>query len=230
MQPSRPRHFPEHAEPCLEALTANELGHKISLGGAFGLLHYLDYRATHDVDAWWHSSASQADQARVVEIVQGALRPAGDVRMRTWGQGVSIELRHGAKKVFSFQIAKRSAQLRTPTPAPWGDVLLDSFVDLVASKMVALVERGAPRDFRDVHAVCQSGLATPTECWRLWRQHQELSGSPTDPHRARLAVEMHLARIVQHRPLAKITDPAQRAEAERARQWYKTELLDALMD
>jgi hypothetical protein len=42
-------------------------------------------------------------------------------------------------KVFSFQIAQRSAQLEPSKPAPWIDVPLDSFPDLVASKMVALV-------------------------------------------------------------------------------------------
>jgi hypothetical protein len=36
--------MPDYAEACLQALASQELGDKISLGGAFGLLHYLDYR------------------------------------------------------------------------------------------------------------------------------------------------------------------------------------------
>jgi len=107
-------------------------------------------------------------------------------------------------------------------------VLLDSFPDLVASKMVALVERGAPRDVRDIYAVCQAGLATPPECWALWRRRQQLAGSDTDSARARLAVETHLARIAQHRPLAEISDPAKRAKAEQVRRWFAQEFLDAL--
>src|SRR5436305_10207428 len=94
---------------------------------------------------------------------------------------------------------------------------LDSLPDLVASKMVALVERGAPRDFRDIHALCAANLTSASECWDLWRRRQEQAGSDPDPHRARLAVETHLARITQHRPLESIADASQREEAERVR-------------
>jgi hypothetical protein len=143
---------------------------------------------------------------------------------------VSLELKVGEKVVFSFQIADRSAQIEPSTLLPWVDVDLDSFVDLVASKMVALVERGAPRDFRDIEALCRAGLTTATECWRLWRQRQEKAGSDTDPRRARLAIETHLARIAQHRPLGEIQDREQRAAAEQVRTWFLTEFLDALLD
>ena len=107
-------------------------------------------------------------------------------------------------------------------------MLLDSFPDLVASKMVALVERGAPRDFRDVHALCQAGLTTPHECWTFWQRRQQLAGSDTDTDRARLAVETHLTRIAQHRPLDRIADSRQRVEAAQVRAWFAQEFLDAL--
>lgn len=230
MQPLRPRHMPEHAALCLEALTRKGLGHKISLGGAFGLLHYHDYRSTHDVDAWWDAATSEDERREIVDVVKETLEEVGKVRLRTWGDVVSIELLRGAKKVFSFQIARRSVQLEPSEPAPWTDVLLDSFHDLLANKMVALVERGAPRDFRDIYSVCQTDLTTPGECWRLWRERQERAGGGSDPQRARLAVELHLTRIVRHRPLDRIADKDERAWAERARRWYKTELLDALLD
>ncbi len=230
MQPDRPRHTPEHADLCLEALVSANLGEKISLGGAFGLLCYLDYRPTHDIDAWWQSETTSAERTRVVAAVRGALETVGPVRVRTWGEVVSIELLRGKKKVFSFQVAERTALLETPGPAPWPSVLLDSFADLVANKMTALVERGAPRDFRDVYSVCEAGLTSPVDCWRLWRERQKRAEASTDSHRARLAVETHLARIVQHRPLERIADPAERTVAERARRWYEKELLDALVD
>ncbi len=63
------------------------------------------------------------------------------------GDVVSVELLEGKRKVFSFQIAHRSAQLQPSVPLPWANSLLDSFDDLVARKMVALIERGAPRTF-----------------------------------------------------------------------------------
>ncbi len=97
MKPVRPHHAPQHAELCLEALARRDLGDRISLGGAFGLLHYHDYR-------------------------------------------------------------------------------------------------------------------------------------PTGRDRARLAVETHLTRIVQYRPLDAIADSHERENAAQARAWYREELLDALLD
>ena len=225
-----PVHAPEHAQAVLLALSSAGLGGHFSVGGGLGLLHYLDYRPTHDVDAWWVSSATSEDQRRVIEAVEEALRPLGQVRQRAWGDVISVELLREDRVVFSFQVARRSAQLSPPTRAPWGDVLLDSFPDLVAGKMVALVERGAPRDFRDVYALCQAGLTTPRECWGLWERRQELTGSDTDRGRARLAVETHLARIAQHRPLDRIADPERRGEAGRVRRWFAEEFLNALTE
>lgn len=224
----RPVHFPEHGALCLVALADAGLGRKISLGGAAGLLHYLDYRPTRDVDAWWETSTSAEDRRRVISVLEAALRPYGEVRIRTWGDVVSLELLQEGRGVFAFQIADRMARLEMPRPAPWVDVLLDSLPDLLASKMVALVERGAPRDFRDVYTMCDAGLTTPEECWALWRRKQELSHSDADPHRARLAVETHLARIAQHRPLEQIVDPNERASTAHRRAWFATEFLDAL--
>ena len=94
--------------------------------------------------------------------------------------------------------------------------------------MVALVERGAPRDVRDIYALCHAGLTTPQECWDLWRQRQQLSGSDTDSVRAGLAIETHLARIAQHRPLEQIEDAKQQAEAAQVRGWFTETFLNAL--
>lgn len=227
-QPHRPAHLSEHAVACLQALAAAGLGEAISLGGALGLLHYLDYRPTHDVDAWWDAAATAEARQRVIQVIEATLRTFGPVKTRAWGDVVSVELLEESRVIFSFQIARRPAQLEPSEPAPWVPVLLDSFPDLVASKLVALVERGAPRDFRDVYALCQAGLTTPHECWELWRRRQRLAGSDTDAGRARLAVETHLTRIAQHRPLERIADPHQRAEAARVRAWFAQEFLNAL--
>ncbi|MBU0491229.1 MAG: hypothetical protein KKA73_19860 [Chloroflexi bacterium] len=200
----------------------------MSLGGALGLLHYLDYRSTHDVDAWWEPTATAQERLRVIEVIETTLQPFGQVRTRAWGDVSSVELLQVGRVVFGFQIARRSAQLEPSAPLPWMDVLLDSWSDLVASKMVALVERGAPRDFRDIHALCRASLTTPPECWDLWRRRQRLAGSDTDSVRVRLAVETHLARIAQHRPLDQIADLQQRAQAEQVRGWFAQEFLNAL--
>jgi hypothetical protein len=225
--PHRPTHLPDYSETCLQALVARGLADKISLGGAFGLLHYLDYRATHDVDAWWADTVTETDRQQVLQTLEEVLRAVGEVKTRAWGDVVSIELRQAGKTVFSFQIARRSAQLEPAQSAPWIQVPLDSLADLVASKMVALIERGSPRDFRDIYALCQAGLLTPRHCWQLWQRRQQAAGSAADFDRARLAVQTHLARIAQHRRLEQIADPIQQQQAEAVRTWYMGEFLDA---
>ncbi|MEW5941415.1 MAG: nucleotidyl transferase AbiEii/AbiGii toxin family protein [Chloroflexota bacterium] len=196
------------------------LAKRISLGGAFGLFHYLDYRPTHDVDAWWSESLTEAQRQEVTRTLEQALAAHGDVRVRAWGDVVSVELLQEGKAVFSFQIAARSARLEQTASAGWIDVPLDSLADLVASKMTALVERGAPRDFLDIFTLCQAGVVNVSECWALWERRQSLAGSDPDAARARLAIETHLERIALHRPIDQITDSNQREQARQVRDWY----------
>ncbi len=229
--PGCPTHVSGYMQACLNALAAQGLGEAISVGGGLGLLHYLDYRTTHDVDAWWTDSATPQVRTQVVRVLEMTLAPYGQIKTRTWGDVVSVELSVEGQAVFSFQIAARDAQLEPSVKLPWVNVWLDSFPDLVAGKMVALVERGAPRDFRDIYAVCQAGLMTPEQCWTLWRRRQQLSGSDTDQMRARLAIETHLARIEQHRPLMQIEDEQARTQAMQLRNWFREVFLyGCLMD
>ena len=223
----KPSNLSEHGEACIGAVVAAGLADRIVLGGALGLLHYLDYRATKDVDAWWSPEVGSDEQQRVIRTIESRLSEYGSVRTRTWGDVVSIELQVDGKTVFSFQIARRSARLEPPGTTSWTEVPLDSLADLVGSKMTALVERGAPRDFRDIHALCRAGLTDSEQCWALWGKRQELAGSDSDRGRARLAIETHLTRISQHRPLSGIADPALRAEAEEVRKFFSEEVLRA---
>lgn len=91
--------------------------------------------------------------------------------------------------------------------------------------MVALVERGAPRDFLDIYTLCQAGLLSIEACWNLWRQRQSLVGSDVEFGRASLAIETHLERIALHRPLEKIEDISQREQAREVRAWFRDEFL-----
>ena len=225
-QPTRPTHIPTYADVCLQALVEHNLGDKLSLGGAFALLHYLDYRSTYDVDAWWHLSTTTHEKRQVIEVIEQALGQYGEVRRRSFGDVVSIELAtEQKKKAFSFQIAERSAQLQPSVWAQWINISLDSFSDLVASKMTALVQRGAPRDFRDIYAICEAGLATSLQCWQLWQQRQQLAGDDADFDRAKVAINSHLERIEQYRPLSTIGDQMQYQQAALVRTWYQTEFL-----
>lgn len=231
IQPRRPKEISRYAQACLDALATSRLGRYLSLGGAFGLAHYFEYRTTHDVDAWWVEPVTSEERQRVARVLVEALQPDGEVRTRAWGDVVSIELLQGGKVVFSFQIARRSAQLQDLLPAPWpAGMWLDTFDDLVASKMVALVERGAPRDFRDIYMLCQEERCSVRQCWELWHARQRLASENADPERARLAIHTHLARIECLRPLEQITDPQQRLAAEQLRMWFLERFLHGFED
>lgn len=229
-QPKRPQSLSEYAVLCLESLSRSGLADRLSLGGAVGLMHYYEYRTTHDVDAWWISSTGQAERQEVMSLLEMTLSPFGEVRTRKWGEVVSIELRQEGKAVFSFQIAERSVLIKTPRSSPWPGILLDDLSDLVASKMTALVERGAPRDFLDIYHLCQQGIMTPDACWDLWQARQETAAVEADLNRALLAVQLHLERIETHRPLSQIDDPNERESAGQLRHWFRREFLNVERD
>jgi hypothetical protein len=227
--PQRPKAISEYAAVCLQALGATEYGRFISLGGAFGLAHYFEYRGTKDVDAWWAESATRAERAATIKVLEQALQPFGEVRQRAWGDVVSVELQIEHATAFSFQIADRSAALDLPVAGIWpGGIGVDSFQDLVASKMVALVERGAPRDFLDIYTLCRQGQCSITDCWTWWSSRQSLAGQNVDRSRAVLAIRTHLARLDQVRPLALIDDADQRKAASDLRTWFDQEFVGEL--
>lgn len=80
MEPKRPTKLPVYAELCLEALADSGLGQKLSLGGAVGLMHYFEYRLTHDVDAWWAVDATGEERRQIVSLLENTLRPLGEVQ------------------------------------------------------------------------------------------------------------------------------------------------------
>ena len=227
ISPQQPSHLSPYARVCLEALVKANLANRISLGGGLGLFHYLDYRPTHDVDAWWSESTTEGQKQAVVQVLETSLSSFGNVRVRAWGDVVSVELSQEGKTVFSFQIANRTLRLEESILAGWIEVPLDSLADLVASKMNALVERGMPRDFLDIYTLCQAELLSMQECWSLWRRRQTMARSDTDALRARLAIETHLERITLHRPLEQIVDLGQREQARHLRDWFLNEFLQA---
>lgn len=225
IQPQQPSNLSPYSRACLDALVAAGLAERISLGGALGLFHYLNYRSTHDVDAWWSIHLTAEQKREVTQNIETTLNTFGSVRIRAWGDVTSIELSQDGKTVFSFQIATRTIHLEESVSAGWIDVPLDSLSDLVASKMTALVERGAPRDFLDVYTLCQSGVVKISECWALWRKRETLAGSDANLTRAKLAIETHLERISLHRPLEKINDAQQHDQARQVREWFTSEFL-----
>lgn len=233
LEPKTPRQVSNYTRSTLQALVNKDLGEHIILGGAFGLAYYYEYRSTNDMDAWWEESAGNIEKRAVIECIENELHNFGEVRTRQWGDVVSVELlsENSNQVAFSFQIAQRTVRLQEPLRVPWPDKMkLDAFPDLLASKMVALVERGAPRDFRDIYTLCEVGLTSAEQSWDLWVERQRRSNGDTDLLRAKLAVQTHLARIEQQRPLNQIEDLEEKKLAERVREWFKEQFLDGLMD
>ena len=81
--------------------------------------------------------------------------------------------------------------------------------------MSASVQRGAPRDFLDLHRLVTSGATTFDECWRIWDKKNE----GQNREQARAAGPAHLTRLETRRPLETIEDLAQREEARTVRTW-----------
>jgi hypothetical protein len=105
---------------------------------------------------------------------------------------------------------------RARPTGPWGAFPIEKLEQNVASKMVALVHRGAPRDFVNIKRVVDSGVFTVQRCWELWT-----AKSPdTAAFHARLLVKIRLKTIELRMPLDSL--PAEhRSEAAGLRAWYR---------
>lgn len=219
MNPRKPEHTDPFAEAFLRRLGSRPEAAEFVLGGYFALKHYLDYRETGDVDAWWLSRLDPAalDVARKA-FAQTAAEFGYTVGERAWGETISLDAIDGSRRAFSFQVAARSVALSSPVPSPWGSFPIETLEDNVASKMVALVQRGAPRDFIDIKQVVDAGLLTADRCWELWAA----KNPGADIDQARLEIEIHLEAIEARMPLDSL--PAERRdEAARLRAWYHDE-------
>ncbi len=195
---------------------------RIILGGYFVLRHYLDYRTTHDIDAWWATGRSESAMAgirRAMETVAG--RHGMQLREREWGETASFELVEAGRRIFSFQIAVRSIELEEPQMSAWSPILLESLADNVGAKMNALVQRGSARDFLDVKELVQRGIATVEQCWQWWSS----KNPDLDQRLAKANVLKHLEALDLRRPLDRIEDPDEREGARRARAWIRETLL-----
>ncbi len=225
MLPKRPETLPELTIATLEALGREPLSANIVLGGGIALKHYDDFRQTQDVDAWWRDAPDPA----TFEVVRAALARVAterglQIEHRRFGATDSVEFKaaDGNRKIFSFQIAVRDVPLDEPLVSPWPPLLIETLRDNIGSKMNALVNRGAPRDFVDVYRVVNDGLIPAGACWALWRE-KNAAGSIED---ARGKALTHLTRLEQRRPLETIAAPEEQENARTLRRWYKETFLD----
>jgi hypothetical protein len=186
------------------------------------LQHYLDFRTTMDVDAWWADRILPETQALLnVATADLARRHDLTLEVRSSRDTSSYELKRGTRKTFSFQIALRDVQLDAPLASAWHPVQIETLRDNIGARMNALVNRGAPRDFIDLHALCARGLANPAGCWESWRAKNP--GRKT--REAVVNVLQHQAALEARRPLSAISAPADRQAAAALREWYRTKFV-----
>lgn len=217
VRPKRPQNLNPYARELLDALEGHAEAADIVLGGGVALSHYLEYRGTVDADAWWRKEANAVTRHLLQVLMEDlALKHSLKHRLRVWGDTESYELLDGNRKVFSFQISTRTHYLDAPQEASWPPLMLETLRDNVASKMTALVERGAPRDLRDIYELCTRDFATIEECWKLWQAKND----QRDLQEGRAKVLFHVQRLELQRPLATIPSSEERASATAVRQWF----------
>jgi hypothetical protein len=219
--PSPQPHPPDNLHPLsrqlLESLAGHEVAAEIVIGGGVALSHYLQYRDTVDLDAWWRTEP-RPDVLELLESAMQALaaRHGLDYRRRSWGETESLELLQGGRKQFSFQISRRTIALDDAIPSAWQPVRIETLRDNVASKMTALVQRGAPRDFLDIYQVCTRGVSSMAECWTWFLEKNP--GVTVDE--AKRKIIARLAMIETTRPLETIEAGTAREHATCVRDWY----------
>lgn len=218
LSPVPPARLSGYAAEVLELLAGRAAAAEIVIGGGVALGHYLDYRDTFDLDAWWASAPTPP----AVDVMAHAVRQVGDrhglaFASRSWGETMSFELLDGSRKVFSLQIASRDRYLDPTLEAAWPPVRLETLRDNVASKMTALVERAAPRDLRDIHELCRRELVSPRECWELYAAKHTAQDLEAAAAKVLHAVE----RLEMQRPLNTISDVGERSAAVEVRRWYR---------
>jgi hypothetical protein len=228
ISPRPPKHLDPLAAEILAGLRRHPEARFVVLGGYFALRCYLDYRPTHDLDGWWSPGLSVSQRRGAQSVIRQVAEEVAaahglSILERSWGDTEAFDFQRMESRrrrtVFSVQIAERTVELEPPIASPWPPLPIESLRDNLASKMNALVARGAPRDFRDIYEVVQAGLATIPECWDLWRAKNP--GTNVDLAKAQMV--KHLESIVERRPLDQVPGH-ERPAAEALRQWVRAEL------
>jgi hypothetical protein len=217
MDDAKPK-IPAYIDPLgtaiLLKLHRNPAMSGVILGGGFALQHYHEFRPSHDIDAWWSDAPTEGAKSAISEAVQEVAREhAFEFRKRFWNETFSYEIVNPdtKKNVFSFQIATRDVALDPPLPSAWEPLLIETLRDNVGSKMNALADRGAPRDFIDIHELVQAGVCTIRECWELW----QMKNPGADLGEAKDKVMQKISELEARTPLDRVPEERRAAAAQR---------------
>jgi hypothetical protein len=217
--PQQPE-LPKMSRRVLDELSRRKEAESLVLGGGVALAHYLPYRQTYDIDFW---NRGNREGVKVLREILGTIAQeegATLVEREARDGTVSLEIRESPESrnppIFGVNVEDRPVVLAPPLPSSWGGVGVDSLEDNVAAKMTALVYRGLPRDFRDIHEVCKSGLLQPEECWKLFSKRNP----SIDLDAGKTMVARNLGEIERRRPISEIPKK-ERSQAIHVRTWFK---------
>jgi hypothetical protein len=224
--PTKPSNLAPITESLFRLIQDQPWADRLVIGGGVAFAHYLEYRPTVDADFWWADNVSKTGMDETVAAIEKLLPEAAKpfyeapvIGSRRWGDTISIEVSSGGRRVYSCQIATRTAQLFPYLASPFGMIQIETFEENLASKMNALVGRGSARDFLDVYMAITSGRLTWQRCWDLW----QAKNSGVDMPQAAAQVALHLQGIEQRRPLNDVPEPG-RSRARAVREFFQREL------
>ncbi len=225
-QPTPPRHLDPIVREILEQLRHQSAAATIVLGGGVAFKHYLDYRDTHDLDAWWAPNTTLPEREAALRAFRDLLQSIATrhgllLNERRYSDVASLELHDPARRkaVCSLQVASRDRYIGSPAPTVWPPLQIEALTDTLASKMTALIARGAPRDMLDVYTACHHGLATVGELWALWQEKNPALGVRD----AQQQILAHVTALEARRPLSNLPH-AEREAAGKIRTWLDTVL------
>lgn len=226
MTPKKPGNINALTARIIERIKNLPWAEKFVLGGGLALAHYLEFRPTNDADCWWEENTPETEKEAILEELSEIIKEeAGhmvndaEISKRNWGETASIEVKAGNKKIFSWQISSRTKKLDAYIPSPYGILKIETLKDNLASKMCALVARGAPRDFLDIHTAIKHNLTSWENCWTLWK-----AKNPGKEQRlAEQNIAMSLTGIEIRRPLPSVPEE-QRARAAELRSFFRNHL------
>jgi hypothetical protein len=98
LAPRVPRNLHPLAKEILDELRSRPEAEKIILGGGVALQHYLEFRGTVDLDAWWGEDVSPETEELVREAMENVGGRHGfELGTRAWRETRSYELKKGSK-------------------------------------------------------------------------------------------------------------------------------------
>ncbi len=123
IEPTRPPGLDPLAVEILERLRAYPEANDFVLGGHLALKHYLDYRTTHDINAWWAQESTTDSQHLALERLRDIVKSVAADRGMTFSERAArsmtlLEMQRNAKTIFSVQIADCDIELAEPVRGP----------------------------------------------------------------------------------------------------------------